>query len=124
MNNLEIFDPALCCSTGVCGPSIDTDLLRISSAINVLNKKGIKVVRHNLSQEPKVYAENQVVSQILRKEGVKALPITLVNGEIFKTGSYPSNNELSLWLGVNEIELSARKLKNPKTNSNTNSECC
>ena len=38
---LEIFDPAMCCSTGVCGPSIDTNLLRVSTIINDLNRRGI-----------------------------------------------------------------------------------
>ncbi len=29
MSVIEIFDPAMCCSTGVCGPSIDTELMRV-----------------------------------------------------------------------------------------------
>ena len=31
MSKLEIFDPAMCCSTGVCGPSVDPELLRVST---------------------------------------------------------------------------------------------
>ncbi len=124
MVNLEIFDPALCCSTGVCGPSIDPELLRISTAINVLNKKGVFVKRYNLSQEPKEYVNNKVVNNLLRSAGVNALPITVLNGEIVKSGSYPSNKELSEWLGISSIELSARKIKKPYSCCNGNTGCC
>jgi len=62
MIKLEIFDPAMCCSTGVCGPSIDPELLRVSIIVNNLNKKGINVIRHNLSQEPQAFINNPLVS--------------------------------------------------------------
>jgi len=28
MKTIEIFDPAMCCSSGVCGPSVDPKLVR------------------------------------------------------------------------------------------------
>ncbi|MBL2347006.1 arsenic metallochaperone ArsD family protein, partial [Klebsiella pneumoniae] len=48
MKKIEIFDPAMCCSTGVCGPSVDSELIRISVAVNNLKNKGIDVTRYNL----------------------------------------------------------------------------
>ena len=33
MKKLAIYEPALCCSTGVCGPSVDEDLLRITGVM-------------------------------------------------------------------------------------------
>ncbi|MCL6570876.1 MAG: arsenic metallochaperone ArsD family protein, partial [Bacillus sp. (in: Bacteria)] len=39
MKKIQIFDPAMCCSSGVCGPSIDPDLLRVSFAVSNLYKK-------------------------------------------------------------------------------------
>ena len=31
MKKLELFEPAMCCSTGVCGPSVDEELLMVTS---------------------------------------------------------------------------------------------
>ena len=31
---IEIFDPAMCCSTGICGPSVNENLLRVATLIN------------------------------------------------------------------------------------------
>lgn len=38
MKNIEIFDPEMCCSTGVCGPSVDAELMRMATIINALAK--------------------------------------------------------------------------------------
>ncbi|HML31989.1 arsenite efflux transporter metallochaperone ArsD [Sporomusa sphaeroides] len=98
MKKIEIFDPAMCCSTGVCGPSIDPELLRIATVINSLKEKGIIIKRHGLSNEPQDFISNKVISDILQKEGADVLPVTLVDGEVAKTKEYPTNEELSKWL--------------------------
>jgi len=97
---IEIFDPAMCCSTGVCGPSIDPELMRMATVINVLKEKGIIVKRHGLSNEPQDFISNQVINDILQKEGAEVLPVTLGDGEIIKTKEYPTNAELSMWLNT------------------------
>ena len=124
MMKLEIFDPAMCCSTGVCGPSIDSNLLRVSTVVNVLNKKGIPVKRYNLSEEPLEFVNNIEVNKILKSQGVKALPLTLLNDEIVKSGSYPTNKEFSEWLGIKEFELSTRRIKRPNNSCGGNAGCC
>lgn len=100
MKKIEIFDPAMCCSTGECGPSIDTELLRVATVINALKEKGIIIKRHGLSSEPQDFMANKVISDLLQKEGADILPVTLVDGEIAKTKEYPTNEELSSWLGI------------------------
>ena len=95
MKKIEIFDPAMCCSAGVCGPS-----LRIATFINRLKEKGIIIKRHCLSTEPQDFISNKVISDILQKERVGILPVTLVDGKVAKTKEYPTNEELSGWLGV------------------------
>ena len=95
MKNIEIFDPAMCCSTGVCGPSIDPELLRVATVINSLKEKGIIIKRHGLSSEPQDFISNKVISEILQKEGADILPVTLADGEIVKTKSYPTDEDLS-----------------------------
>lgn len=100
MKKIEIFDPAMCCSTGVCGPSIDPELMRMATVINALKEEGIIIERHGLSNEPQDFISNKIINDILRKEGVDILPVTLVDGEIMKTKEYPTNKELSDLLGV------------------------
>lgn len=100
MKKIEIFDPAMCCSTGVCGPSIDPELMRMATVINALKEKGIIIKRHGLSSEPQDFISNKVISDILQKEGADILPVTLVNGEVAKTKGYPTNEELSKWLDI------------------------
>lgn len=100
MKKIELFDPAMCCSTGVCGPSIDPELMRMATVINSLKEKGIIIKRHGLSNEPQDFIANKVISDLLQKEGADILPVTLVDGEVVKTKKYPTNEELSKWLGV------------------------
>lgn len=100
MKKIEIFDPAMCCSTGVCGPSVDPELMRIATVINMLKNKGIIIKRHGLSSEPQDFVSNKVISDVLQKEGADVLPVTLVDGEIAKKREYPTNEELSKWLDM------------------------
>ena len=100
MKTMSIYEPAMCCSTGVCGPSIDPELLRISTVLDILEKYGIKINRYNLASSPQEFISNAEVNQILTDEGVDALPIVLVDGKIVLTKRYPSNNELADLLSI------------------------
>ena len=101
MKTIEIFDPAMCCPTGLCGTNIDPNLMRIAVIIEKLKKEGIEVKRHNLRDEPQVYVDNTKVNELLQARGVDVLPITLVNGEVAVSGSYPTTKQMSEWSGVN-----------------------
>jgi len=111
MKKIEVFDPAMCCATGVCGPSIDPELLRIATVINDLKEKGIDIKRHGLANEPQDFITNKMINDMLQKDGVDVLPVTLLDGEVAKTKEYPTNEELAKWLGV-EIQV-----KLPEINS-------
>lgn len=102
---VEIFDPAMCCSTGVCGPSVDPQLTRIASAVYSLEKKGFEIKRFNLTNEPNAFVDNNEVATILNEKGPDALPVTLVNNQIQKIGQYPTNEELASWFNVGTEEL-------------------
>lgn len=105
MSKVEIFDPALCCPTGVCGPSVDPELARVATAIFLLEKKGYDIKRYNLGFEPAVFVENQDVNKALNEKGPDSLPVTLVDGKIVKMGTYPTNEEFANWFGVRAEEL-------------------
>jgi Arsenical resistance operon protein ArsD len=121
MTKVEIFDPALCCPTGVCGPSVDPELTRVATSIFVLDKKGYDIKRYNLGTEPAIFVETEEVNKILHAKGPDSLPITLFNGKVVKEGKYPSNDELAEWFGVKAKELAQKPkvrlkidLKSPK----------
>ena len=48
MKTIEIFDPAMCCPTGLCGTNINPELMRIAVVIETLKRQGVVVTRHNL----------------------------------------------------------------------------
>ena len=101
MKKIEIFEEAMCCPTGLCGPTIHPDLLRISAVTETLKRKGVKISRHNLKDEPHLYVSNKTVNDYLMKNGVEGLPITLIDGEIVVSKIYPSTKQLSKWTGIN-----------------------
>jgi len=105
MTKVEIFDPAMCCSTGVCGPGVDPELTRVASAVYSLEKKKFDITRYNLGNDPGAFVDNEVVNKVLLEKGPDALPLILVNNEIVKVGAYPTNEELAEWLDVKTAEL-------------------
>ena len=95
MQTLQIFDPAMCCSSGVCGPEVDTKLVQFAADIDWLKSQGLIVQRQNLTQNPAAFGENERVKAALTEKGEAALPLLLVNGKIKATGYYPERNELA-----------------------------
>ena len=101
MKTIEIFEEAMCCPTGLCGAGINTDLLRISTVTDTLKRKGINISRHNLKEEPQLYVSNNTVNDFLMKNGVEGLPVTLIDGEIVVSKTYPTTKQLGEWTGIN-----------------------
>lgn len=95
LNTLQIFDPAMCCSTGVCGPDVDPKLVQFAADLDWLKSQGVIVQRHNLSQNPAAFVENEAVKTALTKQGEAALPVLLLNGKVAATGRYPDRAELA-----------------------------
>ncbi len=100
MTNIQVFDPPMCCSTGVCGPVVDPTLPRFSADLDWLNSQGIAVERYSLSQQPGAFVENDVVQNAMSSEGNGCLPLVLVNGQIVSRGVYPSRAELASFVGL------------------------
>ncbi len=91
---VSVYDPAMCCPTGVCGPSVDPELNRISGDLRWLESQGAKVERFNLAQEPDAFVANPRVTGLMQAFGEGALPAVLVDGEVAAHGRYPSREEL------------------------------
>lgn len=61
---ITILDPALCCSTGVCGPEVDDSLVQTAANVKWLKSLGVEVIRHNISNDGKAF---QQYSQAVEK---------------------------------------------------------
>jgi hypothetical protein len=99
MKKLEVFDPAMCCSTGVCGVEVDPVLAQFAADLKWLEAKGVAVSRHNLGQEPAAIAANPAVLKEM-EAGMDRLPVLVLDGHIVSTGLYPSRLQLAQKLGI------------------------
>lgn len=115
MKKLEIYDPALCCSTGVCGTDVDQALVDFAADADWLKKQGAGIRRFNLGQEPMAFVNNTKVKTFLEIAGAESLPLILLDGEIVLTGRYPKRRELARWFGIRITDD-----KNEPTDNN----CC
>lgn len=109
MTKVMIYDPAMCCETGVCGPVVDPKLTAVAAAVYSLEKKGLDIKRFNLGNDPAAFVENKTVNALLFDKGVDALPVILVDGEVVKTGDYPTVQEFAEWFKVEAAELQPAK---------------
>lgn len=104
MSMIQIFDPALCCSTGVCGVDVDQQLVDFSADVDWAKQNGAQIERFNLAQQPLAFAENPLVKSFLERSGSEALPLILVDGEVALAGRYPNRSELARWAAIEVIE--------------------
>lgn len=110
MKKMQIFEPAMCCDTGLCGVSVDPELLRISTVLNALKKNGVAVDRFNLSSAPMAFVNNKTINVFINEKGVEELPAVIVDEKIVITGRYPTNEEI-----VSLLEIPASYLTEAKS---------
>jgi len=106
---LRVYDPPMCCSTGVCGPNIDPQLMRFAADLEWLAQQGITVERFNLAQQPMAFAEDGIVREALQDGGEDVLPLLLVDGRMAASGIYPSRAQLATWFGKQASTRSATR---------------
>lgn len=121
MSNIQIFDPALCCSTGVCGVDVDQQLVSFSADVDWAKQNGAQIERFNLAQQPMAFAENTVVKGFLERSGQDALPLILVDGEFALAGRYPNRAELARWAKIEVVAAAPEKLEKSCCSG---SKCC
>ena len=113
MLKLQVFDPAMCCSTGVCGPGVDPVLPRFAADLEWLKSKGVGVERYNLAQEIAAFTSNSLVKTTLNSQGTQCLPLILVDGKIIAQGAYPTRAQLAEYVRVGyEPEPVITEIKN------------
>lgn len=100
MSHLDVFDPPMCCSSGVCGPSVDPLLAAFAADVDWLVSNGVSVTRYNLAHDPQAFVAHPLVKDLLQREGNACLPLVIVNGEIVSRGTYPRRDELAQFAGL------------------------
>ncbi len=91
---INVYEPALCCSTGVCGPDLDQALVTFTADFDHLRGLGADISRHNLASDPAAFAGNDSVRCFLEVAGSAGLPLTMVDGVTVATGRYPARDQL------------------------------
>ncbi|MGL4209378.1 MAG: arsenite efflux transporter metallochaperone ArsD [Candidatus Adiutrix sp.] len=112
MKKMCIYEPAMCCDTGICGIGFDPELLRISAVLNALKKNGVSVGRFNLNSAPMAFVTDKAINELIKQNGVEALPAVVLDGEIVITGRYPTNDEFASLLKIPQTYLTESKAKN------------
>lgn len=100
MPTVKVFDPPMCCSTGLCGPEPDPALVRFAADLQWLQSQGVAVERCSLSQQPDKFTADSTVMQAINSRGADVLPIVMLNGQIIAERQYPSRELLGSRLGL------------------------
>jgi hypothetical protein len=100
MTTIRVYEPALCCNTGVCGPDVDESLVTFTADLGALKGLGVDIERHNLANDPTAFATDETVRAFLQVAGSDGLPLTLVDGVTVMTGTYPARDQLLKFAGV------------------------
>ena len=114
MANIQIFEPGLCCGTGICGVDVDQALVTVSADLDWTRSQGGQVTRFNLAQEPLAFVEDEVAHAFLLTVGEEGLPLTVVDGATVLTGRYPSRAELGKWAGIATHESAVQPAGSPR----------
>jgi len=95
---VELFDPPMCCPTGMCGPTLDQTLVDVNEMILALQSQGVRVARHQMTSNPNAFLNNQDVMRLVQERQMDALPIAVVDGKVIKVGAYPTLAEVKAHL--------------------------
>jgi hypothetical protein len=96
-SELIIYEGAMCCSTGICGPEPDQNLIVFSETMKRLqNEYGerLTVMRASLTFNSLVFMAHPEIARLVKENGPGVLPITTVNGEIVAGQKYLKYEEL------------------------------
>lgn len=89
MSRLEVFEPAMCCPTGVCGIEVDPVLVQFNADLQALEASGVTVSRHSLSHDAAAFTAQPLVLREM-EAGMDRLPVVMLDGLILSTGLYPT----------------------------------
>ena len=92
--DVELFDPPMCCPSGLCGPALDQTLLDVNEMVMSLQRENLRVERYQMTSNPNAFLGNGEVMKLVREKEMAALPIIVVRGTVIKVGEYPTVDEV------------------------------
>jgi hypothetical protein len=108
---VELFDPPMCCPTGLCGPTLDQTLLDVNEMILALQADGVTVARYQMTGQPQAFLSSPEVMRLVREKLMEALPITAVRGQVVKVGAYPTLSEVKTYLMEQHRTANAQRVQ-------------
>ncbi len=127
MVSIRVFEPALCCNTGVCGEDVDQALVDFSADLDFFTSQGVDIARHNLANDPSIFVQSQVVTNFLTAAGSEGLPLVLVDDVTVLAGRYPTREMLARYAGLASAEPRTLTLATVPSQSccgGSSSSCC
>ncbi|WP_277540086.1 arsenite efflux transporter metallochaperone ArsD [Haloarcula laminariae] len=96
MTEITLYEEAMCCSTGVCGPDPDDELVEVSAALDQLEDEfDVEVTRANMQHNIDQFLNTQRIYDMVQEDGPSVLPITVVDGDIVAKSEYLGYDELA-----------------------------
>ena len=113
MKTIEVYDPPMCCASGVCGPTPDAALASFASALEQAKSAGASVRRFNLAHEPLAFAQRDAVKVALEAQGEASLPLIFIDGALRFSGAYPAAEQLNSALNDNSCGAASASSPRP-----------
>ncbi len=95
MKLVEIYEPAMCCSTGICGSEVNQTLVTFAELVDKYSKLGINIRRFNMAQSPEVFVQNEIVKKMVAENGANILPLTFVDNQLVAKGYYLTDQDMA-----------------------------
>jgi hypothetical protein len=124
MTTITVYDPPMCCSTGVCGVEVDAKLAQFAGDLDWLKGHGVNVQRLNLSQEPQRFVDNADVKAILDRSGGDDLPAIVVGDKVVASGRYPQREELAALAGLDAAAANSAASDADDKTRDASGSCC
>ncbi|GAB2820997.1 hypothetical protein GCM10027022_09050 [Alpinimonas psychrophila] len=104
---VRVFEPALCCNTGVCGPDMaadsDDSLVVFTADMAFIKSQNGDIERHNMANDPMAFVSSETAKSFLEVAGSEGLPLTTVDGVTVMTGQYPTREQLLKFAGLGAV---------------------
>ena len=124
MKKMSIYEPPMCCETGVCGVGVDPELLRVAAVLRALKKNGVEVKRYNLNNAPAEFTSNKIISNHINEKGTEGFPAIVIDEGIVIAGRYPTNEEFVELLAIPESYLPEAKPAQREGGCCPGEKCC
>jgi len=100
MIELTLYEEAMCCSTGVCGPDPDDELVQVSAALDQFEDEfeTVTVSRLNMQHNMDQFLQTEQIYDLVEEHGPSVLPITVVDDDIVAREEYLTYDELETTL--------------------------